>query len=102
MLHPCPECKAEISDSAELCPRCGYRLVGRESLVRCAKCRADVIPVRHLRDTISLYCPFCHEPITNLKARKVFIAFVIAFMIAVAAVVLFVILRVSSRSVFPT
>src|SRR4051812_8219786 len=35
MLEPCPECENSVSDSAETCPHCGYRLLGRENLVYC-------------------------------------------------------------------
>jgi hypothetical protein len=59
--------------------------VGREALVRCPACRADVIPIRHHDDSISRFCPFCERPLTNLAARKVLLAVVvIAFLGALA------------------
>lgn len=85
-LKPCPECNAEVSDSAEVCPHCGYRLVGRESLVHCSTCNADVIPVRHMNDTVSRFCPFCERPLTNLTARKVLFVLVILFILGTVAI----------------
>ena len=66
MMVKCPECHKDVSDSAEICPSCGYRLIGRENLVRCPGCKADVIPEFRPRDTISRYCPICKQPLTNL------------------------------------
>ena len=38
MLQECGECKQSVSTSAEVCPHCGYRLMGRENLVLCRTC----------------------------------------------------------------
>ncbi len=89
MLKPCPECKNEVSDAAALCPHCGYQLLGRAALVRCPKCMADVLPVRYLRDTVSLYCPLCNSAVTNPRARRVLTAFVITCIFLVVAVLVF-------------
>ena len=94
MLQPCPECKQSVSETAEMCPHCGYRLLGRAHLVPCPHCGADVLPEVHPHDTISRYCPLCKRPITNLAGRRNF--FVISFVIfglifvALAAVILYV------------
>jgi RNA polymerase subunit RPABC4/transcription elongation factor Spt4 len=79
MMTECPECKQSVSDSAEVCPGCGYRLAGRENMVYCPRCKTNVIPEVHGRDTISRYCPLCNKPITGLVARWVFLAIVLVF-----------------------
>ena len=53
MMIECPECKKSVSDSAEVCPGCGYRLLGRENMVYCPRCKTEVIPKFRPRDTIS-------------------------------------------------
>ncbi|MCF7962213.1 MAG: zinc ribbon domain-containing protein [Pirellula sp.] len=72
MLKDCPECRQSVSDSAELCPHCGYRLIGREHLVFCRSCSKEVLPIVNPHDTISKYCPVCSKPITGLAGRKIF------------------------------
>jgi predicted amidophosphoribosyltransferase len=71
-LKECPECRQSVSDSAELCPHCGYRLAGRENLVLCPTCNREVLPTVNPHDTISKYCPLCNKPITGLAGRKIF------------------------------
>ena len=94
MLHSCPECKKSVSETAETCPHCGYRLLGRANLVPCPHCGADVLPEVHPHDTISRYCPICKRPITNPSGRRIF--FVISFVllglifVTVTAVILYV------------
>lgn len=90
MLKPCPECKKSVSDSAETCPHCGYRLLGRENLVHCPRCSTEVLPEVNPHDTISRYCPLCKKPVTNLVGRKVFfvvcglfVVTIISFMILI-------------------
>ena len=94
MLHSCPECKKSVSDTAETCPHCGYRLLGREHLVPCPHCRADVLPEVHPHDTMSRYCPLCKRPITNLAGRRnFFVSFGLIFgliFVTVTAVTLYV------------
>lgn len=89
MLRRCPECSNNVSDTAELCPKCGYRLLGRRNLVRCTKCNQQVIPVVNPFDTISKYCPLCNAPITNLVGRKVFFVLALLFAAFVVAMLLF-------------
>jgi ribosomal protein S27E len=83
MLKPCPECRHQVSDSATTCPQCGYLLRGRHLLVACPHCETEVLPVSHPRDTISRYCPLCGRPVTGLEARRVFIAVMGSFILAV-------------------
>lgn len=73
MLIDCPECRKQVSDSAELCPHCGYRILGRENLVHCPHCNTDVIPETNPHSTISRYCPLCKRAITNLGCRTAFV-----------------------------
>jgi len=89
LLKPCPECKNEVSDSAVLCPHCGYQLLGRAALVRCPTCMADILPVRYVHDTVSLYCPLCKTAVTNLRARRALTVFAITFTLLVLAVLVF-------------
>jgi predicted amidophosphoribosyltransferase len=95
MLKECPECQQSVSDSAELCPHCGYRLVGRENTVFCSTCKREVLPVVNPHDTISKYCPACNEAITGLAGRKVFwmiwalVFFSAILLMAVVAISLF-------------
>ena len=96
MLEKCSECRQSVSDSAEVCPHCGYRLVGRENLVFCPTCKTDVLPVVNPHDTISKYCPVCNKPITALAGRKVFfLVWILMFVgvITVIAIIAFSMLR---------
>jgi endogenous inhibitor of DNA gyrase (YacG/DUF329 family) len=94
VLQPCPECKKSVSDTAETCPHCGYRLLGRAHLVPCPHCGTDVLPEVHPHDTISRYCPICKRPITNPTGRRIFlvISFVIfgLILVTLTAVILYV------------
>jgi DNA-directed RNA polymerase subunit RPC12/RpoP len=100
MLQPCPECTKGVSDTAETCPHCGYRLLGREHLVSCPYCETEVLPEVHPRDTISRCCPICKRPITNLPGRRLFfVAFGLVF-VAVTAVILYTFFRIRT-SVLP-
>lgn len=78
-LVDCPECARQVSHEAELCPGCGYRLRGRHLMVTCPHCSELVVPEVHPRDTISLYCPLCRKPATNLEGRKTFFRVFAAF-----------------------
>lgn len=56
-LINCPECDNEISDKAEFCPKCGYKLLKKEPMfqgVYCPKCLDTCIKI-----DINT-CPFCH------------------------------------------
>lgn len=90
MLHPCPECQESVSDTAETCPHCGYRLLGRANLVPCPHCGADVLPEVNPHDTISRYCPLCKRPITNLPGRRIFFVSFGLIFVALMAVILYV------------
>jgi hypothetical protein len=81
MLIECPECRKSVSDQAVTCPQCGYQLLGRENMVRCRKCNADVIPENNPHDTISKFCPLCGEAITNLALRWIFLLLIVAILI---------------------
>lgn len=62
MLINCPECNKEISDKAEICPNCGYKLPKPEPLFQgeyCPKCLDCGI-----KTTIEL-CPYCHAKCKN-------------------------------------
>jgi len=89
MMVKCPECGKEASDSAELCPGCGYRLIGRENTVYCPRCRTQVIPEFRPRDTISRYCPICKRPVTGLVARKIFLVVFLVVFFGILAFVLY-------------
>ena len=93
MMVKCPECGKEVSDSAELCPGCGYRLIGRENTVYCPRCRTQVIPEVHPHDTISRFCPICKKPITGLAARKIFLVVFLLVASAILALVLYNVLK---------
>lgn len=61
-LINCPECNKEISDKAECCINCGYKLTKQEPMfqgVYCPKC-LDV-SIKMEIDT----CPFCHTKYKN-------------------------------------
>lgn len=62
-LINCPECNKEISDKAECCINCGYKLPKQEPMfqgVYCPKC-LDVSIKKMEIDT----CPFCHTKYKN-------------------------------------
>ena len=99
MLKPCPECKNSVSDTAETCPHCGYRLLGRENLVYCPRCRVEVLPEIVPHDNISRYCPLCKRPMTNLLGRKFFFAFFALFGLIVViaiSIVIFIFKKIQS------
>lgn len=57
MLINCPECNKEISDQAEICPNCGYKLPKPEPIMQgnyCPSCLDCGI-----KTTLSI-CPYCH------------------------------------------
>lgn len=83
MLVDCPECSGRVSDSAEICPHCGYRLHGREHLVHCPTCETDVIPVRRSDDIAARFCPLCNRTLTHPFLRFVAIAVAVAFAVFV-------------------
>ena len=39
ILRICPECKKEISDSAESCPNCGNPM--KSAAIRCPNCKSE-------------------------------------------------------------
>ena len=45
-LSPCPECNREISDKAEFCPHCGYKLIPEKrperNLISCPNCKRNI------------------------------------------------------------
>lgn len=88
MLRTCPECSGSVSDSAAVCPHCGYRILGRENLVKCPHCGVDVLPEVNPHDTISKYCPLCKKPITQLGQRRCFLTLIIFIFIFVVLVVI--------------
>ena len=56
-LINCPECNREISDKAEMCPHCGYKLSIQEPLfqgVYCPSCLDS-----YIKSDINV-CSFCH------------------------------------------
>jgi endogenous inhibitor of DNA gyrase (YacG/DUF329 family) len=90
VLRPCPECKKSVSDSAETCPHCGYRLLGRANLVPCPHCGTEVLPEVHPHDTISRYCPLCKRPITSLTGRRIFFAISGLIFVIITVVIVYV------------
>lgn len=97
MLRPCPECEESVSDTAERCPRCGYRILGRAGLLPCPHCGADVIPEVHPHDTISRYCPLCKKPVTNRAGRRIFFVLSGLAFAVIAAAILYAYRAVSGR-----
>ena len=85
MLRDCPECGKSASDTAELCPHCGYRLLGRGNLVLCRKCRVEVIPEANAHDAVRRYCPYCTRPVTGVWVTRVF--FTVVFLMIVAVLI---------------
>ena len=56
-LINCPECKNKVSDKAEICPHCGYKLPKPKPMfqgVYCPSCLDSSIKI-----DIDI-CPFCH------------------------------------------
>lgn len=47
--NPCPNCKADMEDGAQICKVCGYEL-----LPRCPRCGAEI--PKHIK-----FCPECGE-----------------------------------------
>lgn len=63
-LINCPECNKEVSDKAEMCPHCGYKLPKQEPMfqgVYCPKC----LKASWTKDGIGETCIFC-----NTKMKK--------------------------------
>lgn len=63
-LINCPECNKEVSDKAEICPHCGYKLPKQEPMfqgVYCPKC----LNASWTKDGIGETCIFC-----NTKMKK--------------------------------
>jgi hypothetical protein len=87
MIKNCTECNGEVSSDAEACPHCGYRMKGREHLVRCQSCGNDVIPVVNPHDTVSRYCPICTKPVTNIGGRYLHIVIAVIFVVVVLLIV---------------
>lgn len=57
MLINCPECNKQISDKAEMCPNCGYKLQKLEPIIKgvyCPSCLDCGIKTK------IEYCPYCH------------------------------------------
>lgn len=57
MLINCPECNKEVSDKAEICPNCGYKLQKLEPIIKgvyCPSCLDCGIKTK------IEYCPYCH------------------------------------------
>lgn len=59
-LYPCPECKREISDKAEFCPHCGYKIEKKPEryLISCPNCKRDVT-------STSQKCGYCGFKLRN-------------------------------------
>lgn len=56
MLIKCPECNKEISDKAEMCPNCGYKLPKPEPIINgvyCPSCLDCGIKTK------IEFCPYC-------------------------------------------
>ena len=87
MLIECPECKRQVSNSAEVCPGCGYRLLGRQNLVLCPRCNVQVIP-QVLPNQWRKCCPLCSRPVGPMPVRFfAFLALLVIAMIALPIVV---------------
>lgn len=56
-LISCPECNKEISDKAEMCPHCGYKLPKSQPIFQGSYCPSCLDS--HIKTDIDL-CPFCH------------------------------------------
>ena len=84
MLINCQECGNQVSNNAETCPHCGVRVAGRESMVHCPTCNISVLPVNNPVNTISQYCPYCNNPVTNLSGRRGFFVFFFLVIIVIA------------------
>lgn len=56
-LINCPECNKEVSDKAEICPHCGYKLPKQEPMLQGVYCPSCLYS--HTKIDIDT-CPFCH------------------------------------------
>ncbi len=81
-LINCPECKSTVSGEAEICPKCGYRILGREHLVRCPNCDHQVIPVFGPENRVWTYCPLCKNRLKANMGPGLVIALVLVTMMA--------------------
>lgn len=54
MLINCPECNKEVSDKAEICPNCGFKINTLRQGVYCPKC------LECGTKTNIETCPYCH------------------------------------------
>lgn len=57
MLIKCPECNKDVSDKAEFCPNCGYKICNQKPVlegVYCPKCLKSSLK------GASEECPFCN------------------------------------------
>ena len=54
MLINCPECNKEVSDKAEICPNCGFKINTLRQGVYCPKCLEC-----ETKTNIEI-CPYCH------------------------------------------
>lgn len=62
-LINCPECNKEVSDKAEICPHCGYKILKIQPMfqgVYCPSCLDSSI-----RAEENECCPFCHIKVKN-------------------------------------
>jgi len=97
VLQLCPECKAEVPDWAEACPRCGHLFAEKAVPTFCAACRGDVLPVWRGGNTTMRYCPRCQRPMTILEAPEVGLRGTILLFLTVVAFVVAAIARLLSR-----
>lgn len=56
-LITCPECNKEVSDKAEMCPHCGYKLPKPEPMIQGVYCPSCLDS--HIKISVDI-CPFCH------------------------------------------
>lgn len=57
MLINCPECNKEISDKAETCSNCGYRLPKPEPIINGVYCPSCLYS--HIKTSMEI-CPYCN------------------------------------------
>lgn len=88
MIQKCTECKQTVSSDADACPHCGYRMRGREHMIKCSGCKNEIFPITNPHDTISKYCPICQKPATNLGCRYVFLGIVLTVFVVILIVVI--------------